>query len=224
MNRTLRHIVMLLFLITFGLCSCGEDNDFVYPNLITELGEMRTDKDGNIQTLSIDNGTTFDIQNKDKYSGLIKDSLYRVLASYVQVEDGSNQIEIKSIRLAVSSKPIKRDMLKNVETDPVELQSIWTSGNYLNVYVISKVKDIPHVYRFVEDSITSSDGHKTLHLTLLHQRNNDIEGYNRTVYLSVPLYPYQQSFTRQDSVSFSLNTYQKGFIRRTFPFPILSNY
>ena len=55
MKRIFRHIV-IFGLIIFGLCSCSEDNDFVYPNLITELGEMRTDKNGNIQTLAIDNG------------------------------------------------------------------------------------------------------------------------------------------------------------------------
>ena len=217
----LRHIAGALTLLAFMVCACSEDNDYVYPNLITELGEMTTASDGNIQALVIDNGTSYEFQNKDKYIGLTKDSLSRVLASYVQVEGADKElVEIKSIRLPISSYPVKREKIKQMSTDPVELQSIWTSGNYLNVYVNSKVKDVIHVYRFVEDSITASNGRKVLHLSLFHQRNNDIEGYNRTVYLSVPLYPYQQQFTRDDSVSFTLNTYH-GVIKRTFSFPIL---
>ncbi len=215
-----RHIITISSIL-LAFCACSDDNDFVYPNMITELAEMKTGKDGNIQSLVVDNGICYEIQNKDKYDGLIKDSTYRVLASYVQVDDENKSlVEIKTIRLTYSSYPIKREKVKQIATDPVELQSIWTSGNYLNVYVISKVKDIQHIYRFIEDSITTSNGRKTLHLSLLHQRNNDIEGYNRTVYLSVPLYPYHQTFSRNDSVSFTLNTYKNGFVKRTFPFPI----
>ena len=215
-----RHIITISSIL-LAFCACSDDNDFVYPNMITELAEMKTGKDGNIQSLVVDNGTCYEIQNKDKYDGLIKDSTYRVLASYVQLdEENKSLVEIKTIRLTNSSYPIKREKVKQIATDPVELQSIWTSGNYLNVYVISKVKDIQHIYRFIEDSITTSNGRKTLHISLLHQRNNDIEGYNRTIYLSVPLYPYHQTFSRTDSVSSTLNTYKNGFIKRTFPFPI----
>ena len=227
-----RHIITISSIL-LAFCACSDDNDFVYPNMITELAEMKTGKDGNIQSLVVDNGTCYEIQNKDKYDGLIKDSTYRVLASYVQLdEENKSLVEIKTIRLTNSSYPIKREKVKQIATDPVELQSIWTSGNYLNVYVISKVKDIQHIYRFIEDSITTSNGRKTLHISLLHQRNNDIEGYNRTVYLSVPLYPYHQTFSRTDSVSSTLNTSltevttsgsQKWFtaIQRHFSLPVV---
>ena len=124
-----RHIITISSIL-LAFCACSDDNDFVYPNMITELAEMKTGKDGNIQSLVVDNGTCYEIQNKDKYDGLIKDSTYRVLASYVQLdEENKSLVEIKTIRLTNSSYPIKREKVKQIATDPVELQSIWTSGN-----------------------------------------------------------------------------------------------
>lgn len=217
MKRQIVHPFIAYWFILTAI-ACGGDRDFEYPDMRTELAEMRTDKEGNAQTLITDRGQEWTIRNEKKIGGLVPDSLYRVLARYAQAGEGTSTATVYSVARTVSAIPIPRAHFKAVPTDPVKFRSMWMSDRYLNVSVVVQVKDLPHVYSFVQDSITMQvGGCRSLYLTLLHDRNNDVEGYGRTVYLSVPLWIYK--LKAGDRVIFSLNTYKEGKISRTFDFP-----
>jgi hypothetical protein len=55
-------------------------------------------------------------------------------------------------------------------------------------------------------------------LTLYHDRNNDIEGFNRKVYLSVPLWAYAGKLHKGDKIVFNIHTYKEGMTSRIFYF------
>mgnify|MGYP000508053380 FL=1 len=105
-----------------------------------------------------------------------------------------------------------------IKTDPVAIQSIWRGGNYLNLILQVKVKDQKHGYHFIENKLENKDGEQTLYLTLYHDRNNDIEGFNRKVYLSVPLWAYAGKLHKGDKIVFNIRTYKEGMTSRIFYF------
>lgn len=79
------------------------------------------------------------------------------------------------------------------------------------------VKDKAHEFGFIDEGITTNeDGSRTLKLTLFHNRDNDVEGFYRKAYLSVPLWHYQDVLTPGDLITFQLNTYKEGMTSRTF--------
>ena len=91
-------------------------------------------------------------------------------------------------------------------------------GNYLNLILQVKVKDQKHGYHFIENKLENKDGEQTLYLTLYHDRNNDIEGFNRKVYLSVPLWAYAGKLHKGDKIVFNIRTYKEGMTSRIFYF------
>lgn len=81
------------------------------------------------------------------------------------------------------------------------------------------VKDRTHEFHFIDNGIThNEDGTKTLNLTLYHDRHDDVEGFNRKVYLSVPLRTYADVLQKGDKIIFTLNTYKEGMTSRSFTY------
>lgn len=218
---------MKRLLLYITLCSvltaCSKESDYVYPDLITEFLNMTTDSDGAASTLIKDDGSAFSINNATKINNLSPDTIYRVIAKYAVDTSANNGCIVYSATRCVSSYPIPREKFIMTPTDPVTFQSGWVSGNYLNASIVVRIKEQLHAYYFIQDSITNqADGHKSLYLTLLHFRNNDVEGFNRTVYLSVPLYYYKKVLNQGDKVYFSVNTYKDGLIQKEYTFPKIS--
>lgn len=218
---------MKRLILYIALCSvliaCSNESDYVYPDLITEILDMATDSDGTASALIKDDGTTFSINNTTKIDALSPDTIYRVLAKYAADTSTNNGCIVYSTTRCISSYPIPREKFSMTPTDPVTFQSGWISGNFLNASIVVQVKEQLHAYYFIQDSITNqADGHKSLYLTLLHFRNNDVEGYNKTIYLSVPLHYYEKELNQGDKIYFSVNTYKDGLIQKEYTFPEIS--
>lgn len=215
--------------ITFLLClllitgSCKEET-YVYPNVITEFIDIKTDESGTITQLIADNGKHYRVQPREGLSGLQADTLYRTLSIYQFLTENTGQTEpevmLYSSRTVISPYPVKASEWKgDIHTDPVDIQSIWLSGNYVNLIVDIKRKDQKHAFHFIEDSIaTSSQGIRTLYLRLYHNNNHDYEAFTDPTYLSVPLNRYQNILHSGDKIRFSLNTYQEGQTYREFTY------
>jgi hypothetical protein len=110
-------------------------------------------------------------------------------------------------------------MYETIHTHPVEVQSIWQSGSYLNLVLQIKVKDKQHELSFIDHGIvTNEDGTQTLTLTLFHDRKDDVEGFDEKHYLSVPLWYYQENLKQGDHIVIHLNTYKEGMISRTYTY------
>jgi hypothetical protein len=198
------------------MASCGDDSDYVYPNVVTQMVDILTDADGVATSILTDAGHEYAIQAREGLDGLTADSTYRMVVQYVELE--GDEIKLYTAQKAISPNPKPIEEFKQVKTDPVSLTSIWRGGEYLNLVVKAQVKTESHNYHFMETGIDTrqTDGHRIVNLTLYHDRNDDVEAFSRTVYLSVPLRKYADALLPGDSIRFSLNTYEDGFIERKF--------
>ena len=69
----MRKVVILSFLTSLLLGACGED-DYVYPNVLTDMIDLKTDHTGTGRYLITDEGTEWRIQSRTGLDGLAPDT------------------------------------------------------------------------------------------------------------------------------------------------------
>lgn len=177
--------------ILFALClapfvsSCSKDDDEdVYPNIITEMADAYTNEHGVIYKIVLDNDKTYNIENQ--LSGYHKNAIYRILCGYEQ--KNSNYVHL----FQMTGVPVLRDSTKIARRDPVELQSVWRTGRYINLHIDAKTQGGKQYWGFITDSIVASvnaEGMPSNHayVSLHHNQNGDPTSYTEEVYLSLPI-------------------------------------
>ena len=76
-------ILLCLFApLLFIACS---DDDYVYPNVLTEMIDLVTDNTGTATYLKSDEGVIWSIQPRAGLDGLTPDSVYRTVTMYAPV-------------------------------------------------------------------------------------------------------------------------------------------
>lgn len=192
--------------------------------MISTFIDVTTDANGTLQNLITDKGEALQILNRDGLDGLTPDSTYRTVSIYEPKEmnaQGNATALLYSCQLIIAVKPVTVDKLPDgiAKTDPLGIQSVWKSGNYLNLILLPMAKEKSHIFHFIEDGITDNeDGSRTLHLTLYHNQNGDYEAFTRKSYLSVPLWAYEGRLTQGDRVILRIHTYEKGFVSYEFTY------
>ena len=205
----------ILFAVVL-LTACGEE-EYVFPDLITEMSCLRTDSKGFGTQIITDEGTIWHLQEGSRPDSLTADSLYRVVSRFAPVAD--SEAVAYSFWKVISPLPKPESEYESIHLDPVDIQSIWQSGDYLNMVLQVMVKDKEHELSFIDNGITSNaNGTQTLHLTLYHHRKDDVEGFMQKHYLSVPLWHYQGKLNKGDIIVFELYTYKEGMTQRTFTY------
>ena len=203
----------ILFAVVL-LTACGEE-EYVFPDLITEMSCLRTDSKGFGTQIITDEGTIWHLQEGSRPDSLTADSLYRVVSRFAPVAD--SEAVAYSFWKVISPLPKPENEYGSIHMDPVSIQSIWRSGDYLNMVLQVKVKDQEHELSFIDNGVvTNTDGSQTLTLSLFHDRKNDVEGFDQKFYLSVPLWHYQGKLNKGDTIVFQLHTYKEGMTSRTF--------
>ena len=198
------------------MTACGED-EYVYPDLVTEFSCLTTDAKGYGTQIVTDEGKVWHLQEGNRPNKLTPDSTYRVVSRFAPIDD--TYATAYSFWKVISPIPQPENMYETIHTDPVSIQSIWKSGNYLNLILQIKVKDKQHELSFIDHGIvTNEDGTQTLTLTLFHDRKDDVEGFDEKHYLSVPLWYYQENLKQGDHIVIHLNTYKEGMISRTYTY------
>lgn len=216
-------LLLSTFFCLLFLGACKED-EYVYPNVISTFIDVTTDTSGTLQDLITDKGETLQILNREGLDGLTPDSTYRTVSIYEPKEtdtQGNATALLYSCQLIIAVKPVTVDKLPDgiAKTDPLGIQSVWKSGNYLNLILLPMAKEKSHIFHFIEDGITDNeDGSRTLHLTLYHNQNGDYEAFTRKSYLSVPLWAYEGRLTQGDRVILRIHTYEKGFVSYKFTY------
>ena len=212
---------ILIISYTFILASCDKE-DYVYPNVITEFIDACTDESGTLSFFQTDKGEILQIQPREGINGLQKDSTYRTISTYKIISNSTKEkrIMLYTCQLIPSMIPMKSEsFLFGIVTDPVDIQSIWKSGDYLNMVLLIKCKEKKHTLHFVDEGITiQPDKSQVLNLRLYHDRNNDIEAFTRKYYLSVPLWYYKNILNKGDKINFHIETYEKGEIIKEFQY------
>lgn len=219
----MKQVIVMALLFCIFLCEGCKEEDYVYPSVVTEFIGAQTNNDGTISQLVADDGTIYSVLQRDGLGGLVADTLYRTISIYEPItqENGKGNVaQLYSCQLVLSVNPLPASDFKgNIKTDPVDIQSIWLSGEYLNMILLVQYKELSHLYHFVDEGITSDQsGTQTLNLRLFHDRNNDYEAFTKQVYLSVPLKNYLQLLRKGDKIRFNLNTYKEGKTYREFDY------
>ena len=198
MKLLTRFSFLLLCICLFEAC---KEEEYVYPDVITEFIGAATDENGTLTRLVADNGEEYRIQARSGLDGLKKDTLYRTISIYQPLENQT--VQLYSSELVLSMIPVSaKQIIGDIKTDPVDIERMWLSGKYLNMVLLAKVKEESHSYHFIDQGIQKeADGTQTLHLQLYHNRNNDYEAFTRKVYLSVPLWAYDGK-RRQNCISY----------------------
>ena len=205
----------ILFAVVL-LTACGEE-EYVYPDLITEMSCLKTNAEGFGTQIITDEGTIWHLQEGSRPDSLTADSLYRVVSRFAPVAD--SEAVAYSFWKVISPLPKPESEYESIHLDPVDIQSIWQSGDYLNMVLQVMVKDKEHELSFIDNGITSNaNGTQTLHLTLYHHRKDDVEGFMQKYYLSVPLWHYEGKLNKGDTIVFELYTYKEGMTQRTFTY------
>ena len=166
--------------------------------------------DGKLDYLITDNNLKLSISNTVSADGLVPDSAYRVICTYQQNEENDKEARLYSISLINAPYAIPAFLVEEKKNDPVEVQSIWRGGNYLNLILLLKAQNIPHSFLFLQDSIVSVNERTNLYISLYHDKEGDLEAYTQKAYLSMPLQPYQRLLKEGDTICLSINTYDKG--------------
>ena len=215
MKRLLKQSGILL-LATLLFASCGEE-EYVYPDLVTEMVCLETDAHGYGTHFITDEGYVWHLQKGNQPNELTPDSIYRVVSRYAPINE--TEAQAYSFYKTISSLPKPESEYTAIHTDPVSIRSIWRSGDYLNMVLQLRVKDQEHELSFIENGIKeNADGTQTLTLTLFHDRKNDVEGFDEKYYLSIPLWPYQGKLNKGDQIVLQLNTYQEGMTSRNYTY------
>lgn len=196
--------------------ACGEE-EYVFPDLVTEMVCLKTDANGVGTEFITDEGTVWHLQEGNRPNKLTADSTYRMVSRYVPLNETDAQVY--SFAKTISSLPKPESEYEVIHTDPVSIQSIWRSGDYLNMVLPISVKNQEHELAFIENGISlNDDGTQTLTLTLFHDRKSDIEGFTQKFYLSIPLWHYQERLNKGDQIVLNLNTYKEGMTSRTYTY------
>lgn len=218
------HILLSAFICLLLLGACKKEEEYVYPNVISTFIDVATDANGTVQNLVTDKGEILQVLNREGLDGLTPDSIYRSVSIYEPKEmnaQGEAAALLYSCQIIISVKPATVDKLPDgiAKTDPLNIQSVWKSGNYINLILLPMAKDKSHIFHFIEEGITDNDdGSRTLYLTLYHDQNGDYEAFTRKSYLSVPLWAYEGRLTQGDQVILRINTYEKGFVNYEFTY------
>lgn len=214
MKRCCRHLCTALILMLSGfLLSCSDDDGKV-GNLKLSFVDLQTDGEGNTTTMQTDDGQTFTVTNP--LTRLRPDTTYRYVVYY---ELNAGGVRLASHVAAVAGKPATLSPAERV-THPVQVESIWRSGKYINLVLNIKGKDGGHTLGFIDNGISlAPSGTRYLDLQLYHNAHNDREAYFHNVYASCLLRSYDDRLRPgRDSILFSVCQYSDSATTFRLPF------
>jgi len=180
----------LLFLLTPLFCSCGDDKeDAPYPSIVTELVDCPTDEKGVMNEIVLDDDTRLSLTNPQKE--LKPSVIYRCLAGYTQDDGKATLYQLKSAALL-------RDSTAIVQTDPINVVSLWRTKRYFNFHFMPKTQGGEQMWGYAVDSIVG----KRAYLRLHHRQGDDPTAYSTDVYASL----YLQDIAA-DSITIRIKTF-----------------
>ena len=110
----MRKVVILSFLASLLLGACGED-DYVYPNVLTDMIDLKTDHTGTGRYLITDEGTEWRIQSRTGLDGLAPDTTYRTVTMYAPLtdsEEAEKEAMLYNTQLVISPVPLPESKFK----------------------------------------------------------------------------------------------------------------
>lgn len=167
------------------LSSCEEDdNDTTKPSVTTDIVTARTDSKGIVESVTFDNGVTYD-HLYQQINAQVPDTTFRCVVMHSEDEDG---IRFYSMQNIFSSNPTDTIPEEKRTHDPVKVISAWKgNAQWANLQIgIMTTYNGRHSLAYSIDSIVGT----TKHISLLHHRDEkDAESYTEKAFISLPLHP-----------------------------------
>ena len=205
----MRILCLIFAVILLAACETDSYDKGAGENSLT-MGDLMTahaNGDKSIDYITTDNDEKLIVSQPVTAKWITTaDSTYRTVAYYNKLGEGKAEI----ISIGLVPTVIPRDSVKDVVTDPVTFESMWTSKNkkYLNLSIWLKigntsVEDAHQTIGMLRTAITTADdGRTTTHLTLLHSQGEVPEKCSTQYFLSIP-----HDSIPTDSVRLTVETY-----------------
>lgn len=197
--------IAAIFLLV--LTACNEE-DYHYPDVVTNLVELETDGSSNIHLIRTDDGAIYFPDKIIAFKDATPDSLYRVNCTYQPLDESGGKATLYNVKGVLSPFPKEPSYFKDgIKTDPLKITSIWNSGGYINLHLGVMTKGGKHKYHFLNlGKSKNSMGKSTQLIQLFHSQEKDPEAYTQEIFLSCPL--RKLDLHSGDSIIFSINTYE----------------
>lgn len=207
-------LLQVLFSCTNEGYDTGDGN---LSYLCADFVEARTSADAVIKSVVTDEGTTLSLSRGLKPAwASVPDTVYRALLYYSKHGSPVDPLSIARVPVAVP-----HDQNDSLFTDPMEVESVWTSANgkYVNISLLLKtgMPDSLDQRQWVSVVYDPEAAVPSRSLLLLHSQNGVPEYYTTRMYVSVPV----SFFPSQDSLCIRVNTYdgmKKYVARLSAPF------
>jgi hypothetical protein len=176
--------------------------------MITQLVDIHTDAQGRLSGIVTDDGQTYGLTKT--YSGYQSNAAYRALCGYV-VQSAAADTSATIYRLRAVNVLADSTGIASTPHDPLNVQSVWLKGRYINFALVPKTKGNRHTYGFQVDSVRNAH----IYLSLTHRQNGDPLAYDDIQYASLPLGSVKQ-LQHGDSINIAIQTFTRRQIWKFF--------
>ncbi len=190
----LRFSRLYLLFIIFFFASCEKGIERM-DNFLVDFATIKKYPDR--FSLKLDDSRELIPNNRSGFSG---NDGQRVVVNYTPLNNDT--VKVNSISQIFTGQVENKGNAELVKSDKVKLQSVWVSGNYLNVVFESEYYERDHSLGLLQDS--KSDD---VNLYLVYSRNDDPPGYQRKVYASFSLLPINSDMDEDVTFTFFVDTH-----------------
>ena len=186
-----------------SLNSCKDDREPV-ETMLSGFMTGYTDSKGYISSLKDDMGNSYKVSNK--FEKLKPDTLVRVVTTIAL--DDEKQARILQVAYPISYTAPKDKILHDSMRikDPIQIESIYIGGGFLNVNIGIKVQKEGTKHSLIYSQLESPD---KLKFTFYHNSYGDKPVYTKYAYVSIPLSGY--GLHKNDTVFLSCKGYEEDY-------------
>ena len=203
MKGFLSLITLSALATVISLNSCKDDREPV-ETMLSGFMTGYTDSKGYISSLKDDMGNSYKVNNK--LEKLKPDTLVRVVTTIAL--DDEKQARILQVAYPISYTAPKDKILHDSMRikDPIQIESIYIGGGFLNVNIGIKVQKEGTKHSLIYSQLESPD---KLKFTFYHNSYGDKPVYTKYAYVSIPLSGY--GLHKNDTVFLSCKGYEEDY-------------
>jgi len=186
-------LIYTIIILLLALSACSKSDDYVYPSVLLDFMKATADSTGAVTTLTSDKGLVYHVVANISGVTFAKDTSQRIV-TYYQIykkatADSIGSVGVYSLLKIICSTPRIGNYVWS--KDPVTVQSIWRSGDYINLALGIKMQNGSHLMAFLQSGDTVINNKHVITVKVSHNKNGDYEAYTKVTYLSIPLSSYE---------------------------------
>ncbi len=216
--KTIRYIVIIFALI--NLFACSDDYQYQPEEFRIDLSTVYLSDNG--YYFQLDNGKTLYPEIMPNNISYTFENKQRVLIKYNTLSENKTGYE-QAIQIFAISKvsvsDIKTVTIENDSifgNDAIGIESIWLSGNYINLSFYFYADSKMHYLSLVNNSTISYLDDDLIHLELRHNANNDFMAYRKKGVVSFDISSLKNTYSLPVKIQVDTNIYETGY--RTYIF------